>query len=70
MCWGEMSRLVLVCVADSDWSQDAMLREFQEEIKRLKEQLDATQRGVMIDADGKVRGPATHGCSVFLRTLI
>lgn len=31
-----------------------MLREFQEEIKRLKEQLEATQSGVMIDADGKV----------------
>jgi len=33
--------------------KDAMLREFQDEIKRLKEQLEATQRGVMIDADGK-----------------
>lgn len=31
-----------------------MLREFQEEIKRLKEQLDATQRGVMIGDDGRV----------------
>lgn len=26
-----------------------MLREFQEEIKRLKDQLEAAQRGVMID---------------------
>jgi VIT1/CCC1 family predicted Fe2+/Mn2+ transporter len=30
-----------------------MLREFQEEIKRLKDQLDATQRGVMIGDDGR-----------------
>jgi kinesin family member 3B len=29
--------------------KDAMLREFQEEIKRLKDQLEAAQRGVMID---------------------
>jgi hypothetical protein len=31
-----------------------MLREFQDEIKRLKSQLEATQKGVMIDADGHV----------------
>lgn len=30
-------------------SKDAMLREFQEEIKRLKDQLEAAQRGVIID---------------------
>jgi hypothetical protein len=37
------------------WLQDAMLREFQEEIKRLKDQLEAAQRGVMIDeVTGKV----------------
>lgn len=34
--------------------QDAMLREYQDEIKRLKEQLEATQRGVVIDENGKV----------------
>lgn len=35
--------------------KDAMLREFQEEIKRLKDQLEAAQRGVMIDeVTGKV----------------
>jgi len=33
--------------------KDAMLREYQEEIKRLKDQLDATQRGVIIDEEGK-----------------
>jgi len=33
--------------------KDAMLREYQEEIKRLKEQLQATGRGVMIDENGK-----------------
>ena len=33
-----------------------MLREYQEEIKRLKDQLEATQRGVMIDENGKVGG--------------
>lgn len=35
-----------------------MLREYQDEIKRLKEQLEATQRGVMIDENGQVCG---HG---------
>jgi hypothetical protein len=34
--------------------QDAMLREYQDEIKRLKDQLEATQRGVMIDENGQV----------------
>lgn len=33
--------------------KDAMLREYQDEIQALKKQLEATQRGVMIDADGK-----------------
>ena len=33
--------------------KDAMLREYQDEIKRLKEQLEANQRGVMIDENGK-----------------
>lgn len=33
--------------------KDAMLREYQEEIRRLKEQLDATARGVMIDSSGR-----------------
>ena len=33
--------------------KDAMLREYQEEIKRLKEQLEAAGRGVMVDANGK-----------------
>ena len=33
--------------------KDAMLREYQDEIKRLREQLNATQRGVMLSADGK-----------------
>ena len=32
--------------------KDAMLREYQEEILRLKQQLEATQRGVMIDDSG------------------
>ncbi len=32
-----------------------MLREFQEQIKALKEQLEATQRGVILDENGKVR---------------
>ena len=32
-----------------------MLREYQDEIKRLKDQLDATQRGVIIGEDGKVK---------------
>ena len=32
-----------------------MLREYQEEIARLREQLEATQRGVIIGEDGKVR---------------
>lgn len=32
-----------------------MLREYQEEIKRLKEQLEATQNGMVIDDSGKVR---------------
>ena len=32
--------------------KDAMLREYQEEIKRLKEQLELTKGGVMIDAQG------------------
>lgn len=35
--------------------QDAMLREFQDEIKALRAQLEATQRGVMIREDGTVR---------------
>ncbi len=34
--------------------KDAMLREFQEEIKRLKDQLEAAQRGVVIDGSGRV----------------
>ena len=34
-----------------------MLREYQDEIKRLKDQLDATQRGVIIGEDGKVLSP-------------
>jgi hypothetical protein len=34
--------------------QDAMLREYQDEIKSLKDQLEATQRGVMIDENGQV----------------
>ena len=33
--------------------KDAMLREYQEEIKKLKEQLDQAGRGVMIDSNGK-----------------
>jgi kinesin family protein 3/17 len=33
--------------------KDAMLREYQEEIRALKAQLAATQRGVMIDEQGK-----------------
>ena len=33
--------------------KDAMLREYQEQIKALKEQLEATQRGVMLDDNGK-----------------
>ena len=33
--------------------KDAMLREYQEQIKALKEQLEATQRGVMFDETGK-----------------
>jgi kinesin family protein 3/17 len=33
--------------------KDAMLREYQEEIRRLKEQLEATSRGVMIDSSGR-----------------
>lgn len=33
--------------------KDAMLREYQEEITRLKQQLEATSRGVMIDENGK-----------------
>ena len=33
--------------------KDAMLREYQDEIKRLKAQLEANQRGVMIGEDGK-----------------
>lgn len=32
--------------------KDAMLREYQDQIKALREQLAATQRGVMIQADG------------------
>jgi hypothetical protein len=31
-----------------------MLREFQDEIRALRQQLEATQRGVMIRADGTV----------------
>jgi hypothetical protein len=31
-----------------------MLREYQEEIKRLRDQLEATQRGVMINERGEV----------------
>jgi hypothetical protein len=49
---------VCVCVL-----QDAMLREYQDEIKRLKDQLDATQRGVIIGEDGKVKiGKEGHKC--------
>lgn len=33
--------------------KDAMLREYQEQIKALKEQLEATKRGVMIDENGR-----------------
>ncbi|CAM9163815.1 unnamed protein product [Ectocarpus fasciculatus] len=33
--------------------KDAMLREYQDEITRLKKQLEANQRGVIIDEDGK-----------------
>jgi hypothetical protein len=33
--------------------KDAMLREYQDEIRLLKQQLLATQRGVMIDENGK-----------------
>lgn len=33
--------------------KDAMLREYQEEIKRLKGQLEASSRGVIIDENGK-----------------
>mmetsp|Transcript_23582 Transcript_23582/g.22728 ORF Transcript_23582/g.22728 Transcript_23582/m.22728 type:complete len:780 (-) Transcript_23582:114-2453(-) len=33
--------------------KDAMLREYQDEIKKLKDQLNATQRGVIIGDDGK-----------------
>ena len=32
-----------------------MLREYQDQIKALRDQLAATQRGVMIQADGTVR---------------
>lgn len=31
-----------------------MLREYHDEIKRLKAQLESAQKGVMIDSDGKV----------------
>jgi hypothetical protein len=31
-----------------------MLREFQDEIRALRQQLEATQRGVMIRSDGTV----------------
>ena len=34
-----------------------MLREYQEEIRRLKDQLEATQRGVMINEFGQVSFP-------------
>jgi kinesin family protein 3/17 len=33
--------------------KDAMLREYQEEIRRLKQQLEASSRGVIIGEDGK-----------------
>ena len=33
-----------------------MLREYQEQIKALKEQLEATQRGVMLDDSGRQVG--------------
>ena len=33
--------------------KDAMLREFQEEIARLKQQLEATKRGVIVGEDGR-----------------
>ena len=36
--------------------KDAMLREYQEQIKALKEQLEATQRGVMLDDSGRQVG--------------
>lgn len=34
--------------------KDAMLREYQDEIKRLRDQLEATQRGMVIDENGRV----------------
>ena len=37
--------------------KDAMLREYQDEIRALKAQLAATQRGVMIDENGKEISP-------------
>ena len=51
---------VCVCV------KDAMLREYQDEIKRLKDQLDATQRGVIIGEDGKVKiGKEGNKCILY-----
>ncbi|KAJ1401105.1 P-loop containing nucleoside triphosphate hydrolase protein [Ochromonadaceae sp. CCMP2298] len=35
--------------------KDAMLREYQDQIKALRDQLESTQRGVMIGEDGKER---------------
>jgi hypothetical protein len=46
-----------------------MLREFQDEIRALRAQLEATQRGVMIGDDGKVITrtavcePVARGCA-------
>lgn len=40
-----------------------MLREYQDEIKRLKEQLEANQRGVMIDETGKVGTVVDHNAT-------
>ncbi len=37
-----------------------MLREYQDQIKALKEQLAATQRGVVIDEHGNEIGPLVH----------
>jgi hypothetical protein len=45
-----------------------MLREFQDEIRALRAQLEATQRGVMIGDDGKVRGALR--CVNLLRAVV
>ena len=51
-----------------------MLREYQDEIKRLKDQLDATQRGVIIGEDGKVIKdkflPPPTFCNIFNYTVL